>query len=175
MPVLQIIVANTTTDHSGLPVAAWFGDRAREYGDFQVQIVDLAKTHLDGATVNTADAFVFVVPNADGANAAVNIVADSAELEWQHKPLGVIGYGDSSVVRAIESVVAPLALTRIKKSIAIDDVSERVDDGRLATTEEMDDSAKEMLDELWSLDPFFDALRSWAAAPELDRRPAMVG
>jgi NAD(P)H-dependent FMN reductase len=169
-PVLQIIIANTPMGQSGLPVAQWFGERAREHAGFEVRLVDLAETHLDSTIVDAADAFVFVVADDEGTNAASKVVTDSVDFQWQYKPLGVISHGDRvggpPVVQAIKDVLALLGMTRIDQSIAIDDVGERIEAGQFVGTDAMEDSAKAMLDELWCLDPFLDALRTWAAVSE---------
>jgi hypothetical protein len=160
MPVLQIIVADTHMGQPGQPVAQWFGERAREHGGFDVRLVNLAETDLDAATVDAAEAFVFVVPDK-GANAASNIVTDAGDLQWLYKPLGVISYGShESEAQAISEVLALLGMTRIDQSIAIES-------GKFIATEALDVSAKAMLDELWCLNPFLDALRAWAATSQL--------
>lgn len=82
-PTLQIVIASTRPGRVGLPVAEWFRDIAERDGRFVVEIVDLAQVNLPfmdepnhprlrqylhrhtkdwSATVDRADAFVFVMP-----------------------------------------------------------------------------------------------------------------
>ena len=42
-PLLQIIVASTRPGRVGEPLARWFGEYARSYEAFDVEIVDLAE------------------------------------------------------------------------------------------------------------------------------------
>jgi hypothetical protein len=160
MPTLQIIVTSSPLGQPGLPVAQWFGDLAREHAGFDVQLVNLADSHLDGTTIEAADAFVFVVSD-DATDAMLKIVTDSGDFEWQYKPAGFISHGGAGtkILHEIQEVVAPLGMTRIAESMVIDNVDDR--------SEAMEASANSMLDELWCLDPFLDALRAWAATTEL--------
>ena len=168
MPVLQIIVADTHMGQPGLPVAQWFGEHAREHAGFDVHIVNLAETDLEAATVDAADAFVFVVPDTKRAGAASKIFTDSADFQWLYKPRGVISHGSrTGEAHASTEVLALLGMTRIDQSIDIDDVAQRVEAGQFVATHAMDASAQAMLDELWCLNPFLDALRAWASASQL--------
>jgi hypothetical protein len=55
----------------------------------------------------------------------------------------------------------------IDTSVAIDDEGQSIEAGRFIATEAMENSAKAMLDGLWSLNPFLDALRGWAATTDI--------
>ena len=161
MPVLQIIIADTHMGQSGLAVAQWFGERAREHAGFDVHLVNLAETDLDAATVDAADAFVFIVEDDKRASAASKFVTDSVDFPWLYKPLGVISHGgQAGADHAIHEVLALLGITRIDQSIAIEV-------GEFVPTEAMEVTAKAMLDELWCLNPFLEALRDWATASQL--------
>jgi NAD(P)H-dependent FMN reductase len=190
MPILQIIVASTRPGRVGPLIAEWFAERAREHGGFKVDVVDLAEVGLPmldephhpsqreylhehtrrwSATVDAADAFVFVMPEYNhGFNAALKNAIDYLYFEWQYKPLGFVSYGNTSAglraVQMIKQVVTTLKLMPIPESVAIHFVGQYIQDGRFVATETMEGSAKAMLDELWRLTPALASVRAPAAA-----------
>lgn len=171
MTVVQIIIARTQKDQLGLSVAQWFAERAREYAGFQIELVDLAEVALANSTVG-ADAFVFVVPeDNDAIDAAMNNVSASPDIDWEYKALGFISYGGTSgglrAVEMLKQVLTTLKMMPIDESFAIGAEGQSTDEGRFAATEAMEKSADAMLDALWCLDPFLDALRGWAATTDI--------
>ena len=46
MPCLQIFIVSTRPSRKGPLVAAWFERQARQHGQFDIEIVDLAKVNL---------------------------------------------------------------------------------------------------------------------------------
>ncbi len=171
MTVVQIIVARTQKDQLGLSVAAWFAERAREHAGFQIQLVDLAEVALADSTVG-ADAFVFVVPDDnDAISAAINNVSASPDIDWEYKALGFISYGSTSgglrAVETLKPVLTALKMMPIDESLAIDAGAQSIDEVPFVATEAMESSANAMLDGLWCLDPFLDALRGWAATTDV--------
>jgi NAD(P)H-dependent FMN reductase len=83
-PVLQVIAASTRPGRRGIAVARWVQQLAEAHGGFDVELVDLAEVGLPvfdepnhprlqqyvhqhtkdwSATVDRADAFVFVFPS----------------------------------------------------------------------------------------------------------------
>ena len=186
MPVLQIIIASTRPGRLGLPVAEWFAERAREHAGFEVQLVDLAEVALPlldephhpsqgdyvhqhtrdwSATVDAADAFVFVMPEYNyGFNAALKNAIDYLYLEWQYKPVGFVSYGNTSgglrAVQMIKQVVTTLKMMPIPESVAIHYVGQHIEDGSFVASEAMESSAKAMLDELGRTAPVLGVLRT---------------
>jgi NAD(P)H-dependent FMN reductase len=173
MTVLQIIIARTQKDQLGLPVAQWFAERAREHAGFQIQLVDLAEVALGNSTVD-ADAFVFVVPDGnDAIDAAMNNVGASPDIDSEYKALGFISYGSTSgglhAVETLKQVLTTLKMMPIDESVAIDDEGQFIEAGRFVATEVMESAAKAMLDGLWCLNHFLDALHGWAATTDISR------
>jgi NAD(P)H-dependent FMN reductase len=190
MPTLQIIVASTRPGRVGPLIAQWFAERAREHNGFEVQVIDLAEVGLPlldepnhpaqreyvhehtlkwSATVDAADAFVFVMPEYNyGFNAALKNAIDYLYFEWQYKPLGFVSYGNTSAglraVQMIKQVVTTLKLMPIPESVAIHFVREHIQDGRFVATETMEGSAKAMLDELLRLSPALASVRTQTTA-----------
>jgi NAD(P)H-dependent FMN reductase len=130
-PLLQIIVASTRPGRVGEPIARWFGEYAREYEAFDVEIVDLAEVDLPmfaepehprfgrysldstkafSATIARADAFAIVHPEYNHSyNAALKNALDHLNSEWARKPVTLIGYGGVAAgARAAEALVPVL-------------------------------------------------------------------
>ncbi len=101
MPTLHVIVASTRQGRAGLPIAEWFFAHALADGRFTPELVDLetlnlpmldephhprlrnythAHTRAWSATVDRADAFVFVIPeyNHFAPPALVNVMRSSS-------------------------------------------------------------------------------------------------
>src|SRR5207244_2531811 len=102
---------------------------------------------------------------------AMNSVSASPDIDWEYKALGFIDYGSTSgglrAVETLKQVLTTLKLMPIDESFAIDTEGQSIEAGRFAATEAMETSAKAMLDGLWCLNPFLDALRSWAATTDI--------
>ena len=135
-PVLQIIVASTRPGRVGLPVAEWFRSVAEKHGGFTVELVDLAELNLPmmdepnhprlrqyvhehtrrwSATVDRADAFVFVMPEYNhGYTAPLKNAIDYLSHEWANKPLGVVSYGGVAAgTRAVTTLKPVLSALRL--------------------------------------------------------------
>lgn len=191
-PTLQIIIASTRPGRVGLPVAQWFEQRALEQGKFEVEVVDLA--HLDlpfmdepnhprlrryehrhtkewSAKVDSADAFVFVMPEYNyGFNAPLKNAIDYLHYEWQYKPVGFVSYGGVSAgtraVQMIKQVVTTLKMTPIVEAISIPFVSQFIDeDGQVQANEVMETAASAMLDELYRVTEALQPLREQELIP----------
>src|SRR5579872_6813928 len=142
-PLLQIVVASTRPGRVGLPVAEWFADVARKHGAFDVELVDLAEVGLPfldepnhprfrqythahtkkwSATVERADAFVFVTPEYNfGMPATLKNALDYLHYEWQYKPAGFVSYGGISAgtraVQQLKQVVTTLKLFPLPEAV----------------------------------------------------------
>src|SRR4051812_46674182 len=116
MAKLEIIIASTRPNRVGLPVARWIETEARTHGGFdEVELVDLAEVDLPfmnephhprlrdyqlqhtkdwSAKVDSADAFVFVMPEYNyGFTAPLKNAIDYLHHEWRYKPVGLVSYG----------------------------------------------------------------------------------
>ena len=99
-------------------MARWFDEFARQHGNFDVELVDLADFDLPvydepahpalqdykhehtkrwSKSVDSADAYVFVMPeyNYSPTPALVNAL-DYVYKEWNYKPCGIVSYGGAS-------------------------------------------------------------------------------
>ncbi|HMJ32402.1 MAG TPA: NAD(P)H-dependent oxidoreductase [Baekduia sp.] len=193
MPTLKIIVASTRPGRAGLPIAEWFRDRAVAHGGFDIELVDLAEVNLPfmdephhprlrqylhqhtkdwSATVDAADAFVFVVPEYNyGFNAPLKNAIDFLHEEWQHKPVGFVSYGGvaagTRAVQMTKQVVTTLKMLPLVEAVNIPFFPQFMDDeGRLQPNEIMELAADAMLDELVQTEQMLRTRRPPAARPE---------
>lgn len=177
-PVLQIVVASTRPGRVGLPIATWVAEQARDHGGFDVELVDLAEVGLPlfdepnhprlqqyahgytkawSATVDRADAFVFVMPEYNHSyNGALKNAIDFLFREWQHKPAATVSYGGVSgglrAVQALKPVLIALSMMPVVESVTIPFFPQFLSgegEGRVFTPNaEIEQSASAMVDAL---------------------------
>jgi NAD(P)H-dependent FMN reductase len=179
MPRLQIIIASTRPGRVGLPVAEWFRERAVKHGGFEVEVIDLAEVKLPmmdephhprlrrythqhtkdwSATIDRADAYVFVMPEYNyGFTAPLKNAIDYLHQEWQYKPVGLVTYGGvaagARAAQMIKQVVTTLKMMPVVESVQIPFVAQFLDEeNQLRANDVMEGAATAMLDELvrWS-------------------------
>lgn len=185
-PLLQIIIGSTRPGRVGESVATWFAARAREDGRFEIEVVDLAAVGLPlldepnhpklrdyvhdhtqawSATIDRADAYVFVIPEYNYAiNAATKNAVDFLFHEWAHKPLGIVSYGGVSgglrAAQMLKQVGSALSMLTTPDIVAIARVaSMQSDDGDFVPTEMVAASAGTLLDVIADLTKASHALR----------------
>jgi len=191
MPRLHVIITSTRPGRVGPRVAEWFAERAENHGGFAVEVVDLADVNLPfldephhpserryvhqhtrdwSATVDAADAFVFVMPEYNqGFNAPLKNALDYLYHEWQYKPVGFVSYGMTSAglraVQMIKPVMTTLKMMPVTEAVSVP-LRQRLDsDGRLRPDRVMEASATVLLDELQQLTPVLATLRKTTGAP----------
>jgi NAD(P)H-dependent FMN reductase len=176
MTKLQIIVASTRPNRVGPAVAEWIETAARAHGGFdEIELVDLAEEDLPmmnephhprlrnyvhqhtkdwSAKVDSADAFVFVMPEYNfGFSAPLKNAIDYLHDEWAYKPVGLVSYGGVSAgtraAQMIKQVVTAVRMTPVSDAVSIPFVQTMVnEDNRLEPNEIMVTAAKTMFDEL---------------------------
>lgn len=190
MPTLAVVVASTRPGRVGPTIADWFVARAKDHGDFDIDLVDLAELDLPfldepehpiqrryvhrhtkrwSATVAAADASVLVMPEYNyGLSAPLKNAIDYLYWEWADKPVGFVGYGlaaaGANAVQMVKQVVTPLRMVPVSPAEAVA-LLERVDgDGVLQPDQKMDSAATRMLDELGRLEGALRGLRAPAGA-----------
>lgn len=177
-PLLQIIIGSTRPGRAGASVAQWFADRAREDDRFAVEVLDLAEVGLPlmdepnhprlrsyvhehtqnwSATIDRADAFVFVIPEYNySLNAATKNAIDYLFQEWQHKPLGIVSYGGISgglrAAQVLKQIGSALKMVPTPDTVIIPMVAKlRDQEGCFNPTPAIEDSATALLGELSTL------------------------
>ena len=186
MPNLTIIIASTRPGRAGLPIGTWFAERARAHREFDVRLVDLAAVDLPmydepdhprlrryrhlhtkqwSATVDAADAFVFVTPEYNhGYPATLKNAIDYLHEEWSLKPAGFVSYGGvaagTRAVQQLKQVITAVRMVPVTDAVNIPFHPQFFDDeGRLHPNEIMDQAAGAMLDELLSAEAALRPLR----------------
>jgi NAD(P)H-dependent FMN reductase len=174
-PVLRVIIGSTRPGRIGPSVADWIVERAREHGGFDVEVTDLAELNLPifdepnhprlqkyvhqhtkdwSALVAASDAFIFVTPEYNYSfNAATKNAIDYLSLEWAHKAVGIVSYGGiaagTRATQMLKQVFTALKVVPVTEAVNIPFVFKHLDeDRRLKPTEEMEQAATAMLDEL---------------------------
>jgi len=185
-PVLQVVVASTRPTRVGKRVADWFYEEAVKHDGFEVELVDLAVVNLPlfdephhprlrryehqhtkdwSATVDRADAFVFVMPEYNhGFNAALKNAIDYLNAEWEHKPVGFVSYGGvaagTRALQMIKPVVSVLKMVPIPAAVNIPFVANFLgEDGTLRPNDVMIDAARTMLDDVADIEAATRQLR----------------
>ena len=174
-PTLQIVIASTRPGRVGPSVAYWIHERAVSRGGFKVELVDLAEVNLPlfdepahprsrayvhdhtkawSATVERADAFIFVLPEYNhGFNAALKNALDYLSAEWQYKPAGLVSYGGvaggTRAVQMLKPVISALKMVPLTEGVNIPFVHTLIDgEGNLRPNDVMEVSAAGLLAEL---------------------------
>lgn len=188
MPKLHIIIGSTRPGRAGPKIAKWFYEFALQNGKFEPVLVDLVDFKLPvydepkhprlqqyvhdhtkawSASVDAADAFVFVTPeyNYFAPASLVNAVTYLSK-EWSYKPAGLLSYGGvSGGLRAAQSfkqLLSTVKVMTIPEGIAVPMFASFIgEDGVFTPNDLIVASATSLLDELarWS-----DALAPMRAA-----------
>jgi NAD(P)H-dependent FMN reductase len=172
---LNIISGSTRPGRAGLPIAKWLKVFALAHGAFDAKLIDLADFNLPlldeaahpvfqqyehehtkrwSASVNSADAYVFVTPEYDYFPPAslVNAVQVLAR-EWAYKAAGVVSYGAiSGGLRASQSLrqlITTVNVHALPQVVPIPLFGQFIgDDGIFRPNAPMTEGTKGMLDEL---------------------------
>ena len=184
-PLLQIIIGSTRPGRVGGAIATWFQGRAEAHGAFDVEMVDLAEVGLPlfdepghpvtrqythdhttrwSATIDRADAYVFVIPEYNHSlNAATKNALDYLHHEWRFKPAGIVCYGGGAMgTRAAQHLKPVLAALRIVYAgdVAIPLQTTPVVDGVFRPNEVLNHAAAAVLTEIAALHPGLHQLRT---------------
>ncbi|MFI9720673.1 NADPH-dependent FMN reductase [Streptomyces sp. NPDC052396] len=146
MTRLHVISAATRPTSSGRPLARWVVEQARARGGFEVSPVDLATIALPfldepeyassgnyahqhtrdwSALVDSADAFVFVLPMYNGGfTAPFKNAIDFLYREWQGKPVGIVSYsagpsGGAPAAEMLLPVLTRVGMRPAERSVAV--------------------------------------------------------
>jgi len=174
-PRLNVIIASTRPGRVGPAFAQWFAEAAQAHGQFDVQLVDLAEFKLPvfdepnhprmqkythehtrkwAASVDSADAFVFVTPeyNFNAPPSLLNALQYLVK-EWNYKPASFVSYGFASgglrAVQEIKTLLTTLKIVPLNEQVMVQNFPQTLgEDGKFKPSELHTDSAKAALDEL---------------------------
>lgn len=153
---LHIIICSTRPGRVGPYVAKWFHHMAIQHGQFEAILIDLAAFNLPvydepehpvlqhyrhehtknwAASVNTADAYVFVTPEYNfGPPPSLLNALNYVYKEWNYKPAGIVSYGGvSGGLRS--ALIEKLTLTTLKmmpmvEAVSVQNISTLIDDSK---------------------------------------------
>jgi NAD(P)H-dependent FMN reductase len=144
---LVIIVGSVREGRFGPAVASWVADRAREHGEFDVDIADLADADIplalpaappkfagdnyprpEGmkdatAQLTAADAFIIVTPEYNHSYpASLKALIDWHFTQWTAKPVAFVSYGGAAggrhAVLHLENVLTELHAVTIRDGLS---------------------------------------------------------
>lgn len=172
---LNIIIGSTRPGRVGPTIGAWVAEAAKAHGRFDVELVDLADFDLPlldeaehpmkqayrkettkrwSASVDSADAFVFVTPEYDyfPPAAVINAVQVLAR-EWGGKPAGVVSYGGVSgglrAAQVLRQLLGNVNVHAVPQTVPVPFFPQHIgDDGAFRPNEPMQDGMRSMLDEV---------------------------
>ncbi|MGY1653200.1 NADPH-dependent FMN reductase [Geodermatophilus sp. SYSU D01119] len=174
-PVLQVVAASTRPGRRGIAVARWVQRLAEAHGAFDVELVDLAEVGLPvfdepdhprlrryvhdhtrrwSATVDRADAFVFVTPEYNHSfPASLKNALDYLSAEWADKAAGLVTYGGVSAglraSSALKPVLGALRVHTVPEAVSVPFFAQFLDeDDEFAPNAELEAGGTAMLDEL---------------------------
>jgi NAD(P)H-dependent FMN reductase len=156
---LVILVGSVRAGRFGPVVAAWVADRARDYGGFGVDVVDLADADIplalpaeppkyagEGyprpagmadltARLGAADAFILVTPEYNHSYpASLKAAIDWHFTQWTAKPVAFVSYGGAAggrhAVLHLENVLTELHAVTIRDGLAFPNYFTGFEDGR---------------------------------------------
>jgi NAD(P)H-dependent FMN reductase len=187
--VLQVIVGSTRPGRVGLPVGRWMYEHAEKHGGLDVEFIDLAEVALPildepnhpalrhytrehtkrwSATVDRADAYVFVMPEYNhGVNGATKNAIDYLVHEWAYKPAGIVSYGGVSggtrAVHALKPTLSYLKIMPLTEGVTIPFVAKFLEgegeNRRFTPSPEIEEGATAMLTALARTAPVLRQLR----------------
>ena len=174
-PVLHTLICSTRPSRVGPAVAEWAHGIAQAHGGFDARLVDLASfglpvfdepehprlgryvhahTQAWSTSVNSADAFVFVLPEYNFAppGAVVNAL-NYLVREWHYKAVGFVSYGGMSggirAVQVTKGLLNVLKVVPLLEAVAIPQVGQQLQaEGGLHANPTHAQAATAMLDEL---------------------------
>ena len=176
---LKIINSTVRPGRKGPSLVNWIADVAKETGNFEVEILDLAEINLPmmneqhhpmmrkyehehtkqwSAKIDEADAFIFVTAEYDyNYPAPLRNALEYLYIEWNYKAAGIVSYGGVSAgTRAANSLKSDLAtfkMVPIAESVYVPFFMQFINEEGIFTPNEMTEkSAATMLKELarWS-------------------------
>lgn len=141
---IAIILGSTRPGRKGEAVARWVHDYARQRGDAEYELVDIAefglplldepvppsqrkysKAHTKAwsAMIASFDGFVFVTPEYNhSTSGALKNAIDFLYVEWNDKAAGFVSYGSAGGTRAVEHlrlIMAELQIADVRSQVAL--------------------------------------------------------
>ena len=174
-PKLHTLICSTRPGRAGPAIARWAHEVAQAHGGFDAELVDLAAFSLPvfdepehprlqkyqhahtrawSASVDAADAFVFVMPEYNyGPPSALLNAMNYLVREWQYKAVGFVSYGGISGgirgVQVTKQLLTTLKVVPLFEAVVMPNFGQHIGaDATFTPNEIHTTSAGAMLDEL---------------------------
>ncbi|TCM47668.1 NADPH-dependent FMN reductase [Kribbella sp. VKM Ac-2568] len=177
MPKIAIILGSTRPGRNGEAVAHWVLDIAKQRGDAEFELVDIADyklPHLDEAIppsmgqytqphtlawaekIGSFDGFVFVTPEYNhSTSGALKNAIDFLFAEWNDKAAGFVSYGAVGGARAVEHlrlVMGELKVADVRNQVTLSLMTDFKNFSEFTPAEYQEGQVAAMLDQVvsWS-------------------------
>lgn len=184
---LKVISSTVRPGRKGPVVAAWILEVARQYGSFEVELLDLGEVNLPmmnepkhpslqqyehehtkkwSAVIDETDAFIFVTAEYDyNYPAPLRNALEYLVVEWGYKPAGIVSYGGVSAgTRAASKLMGDLAVFKtvaLPEAVNLPFFSKSINEqNELVVNDISKKAAKAMLDELLKWTKALKTMRS---------------
>jgi len=172
---LGVVVASVRPGRIGDRIAVWLAGQAREHGDFEVDLIDLAEVDLPAKVdepnhpvvgdyvhyytkewskrIAACQAFVIVTPEYNhGYPASLKNALDLVNQEWWYKPVGFASYGGVSgglrAVQQLKQVVVCLRMIPVAEGFIAPFGAAQIRDGVFEPNDTQVAGTKALLEEL---------------------------
>lgn len=169
---LKIIATSTRPGRKSLLFSTWIREIAKEYPDFETEILDLAEINLPfldepnhpmlrqyvhqhtrdwSAMIDGADAFIIVTPEYNyGFTGVFKNAIDYLHHEWKYKPAGIVSYGGiaggTRSVQLMKPVLTALSMMPLMEAVHIPFYTKSLDaEGKFVPTEQNIKAAQAMM------------------------------
>lgn len=172
---LKVITTTTRPGRKGPVLAAWISEIAKKSPGFNVEVIDLGELNLPmmdeaahprfqkyehahtkkwSATINAADAFIFITAEYNySMTAPIKNAIDYLFNEWANKPAAFVSYGGASggtrAVQMLKQVLTTVKVVPVTEAVALPFFTAMInDEDAFVSNEGIDKSAEVMLAEL---------------------------
>lgn len=185
-PRLHVLTCSTRPGRVGPLIAQWVLREAQSDGRFDARLVDLAEfalpvydeplhprlkkysqphTRAWSASVDSADAFVFVMPEYNyGPPPSLLNALNYLVQEWQYKPVAFVSYGGMSggirAVQVTKQLLTTFKVVPLLEAVAIPQVAELLSETAFRAQKVHEQAAASMFDELMRWTPALASLRT---------------
>lgn len=179
MTVIKVITASTRPARKGPAISHWILNTLNSFENIKVEHLDLKEINLPfvdephhprlrkytqehtkkwSETIDSADAFIFVIPEYNfGFPATIKNAIDFLFEEWAYKPVGIVAYGGLSAgtraTQMLKQVITALKMMPLAESVNIPFFTKFInEDEKFVSDDHLNASAKGMITELirWS-------------------------
>jgi NAD(P)H-dependent FMN reductase len=182
---IAIILGSTRPGRNGAAVANWVYEVAKQRGDAEYELVDIADydlplldepvppsmgqytkqhTKVWSAKIASFDGYVFVTPEYNHATSgALKNAIDFLFAEWNNKAAGFVGYGGAGGARAVENlrlILSELSVAHVRAQVGLSLITDFENYSVFKPAAYQEASVTAMLDQVVSWSGAMKTLRS---------------